>query len=201
MAKDINDEDRADDRSLGFLISDAARLMRTVFDRRVRRLGLTRAQWLVLARLHRRPGASQSELAEMMEVEKASAGRMVDRLERKGWIERRADPVDRRVNRLYLTAEAEKISLRMRAVAEQTVGDALSDLAPEQAGELANLMSVVKVRLVAMAANPEPAEAAPQARSATRRGGPRSATPETKSRNKTRNRADAHGMIAGGNTR
>ena len=144
-----------EDRSLGFLISDAARLMRTVFDRRVRRLGLTRAQWLVLARLNRRPGASQSELAEMMEVEKASAGRMVDRLERKGWVERRADPVDRRINRLYLTAEAEKISQRMRAVAEQTVGDALIDLSGEQAEQLALLMTAVKARLVTLAAPPD----------------------------------------------
>ena len=62
---------------IGVVISDVARLLRTEFDRRVRRLGITRAQWLVLTRLHRRPGASHSELAEMMEVEKATAGRMI----------------------------------------------------------------------------------------------------------------------------
>lgn len=158
-----------EDRSLGFLISDAARLMRTVFDRRVRRLELTRAQWLVLARLHRRPGASQSELAEMMEVEKASAGRMVDRLERKGWVERRADPVDRRINRLYLTAEAEKISLRMRAVAEQMVDDALGDLSETQAEHLADLMVTVKARLLAMATSQEAPGNVRALRSPTRR--------------------------------
>ena len=65
------------DEHIGFMISDVARLMRTVFDRRVRRLGLTRAQWLALTRLHRRPGASQSELADMMEVEKATVGRLI----------------------------------------------------------------------------------------------------------------------------
>ena len=63
-----------DERQIGFLISDVARLMRTAFDRRVRGLGLTRSQWLVINRLHRRPGATQSELAEMLEVEKATAG-------------------------------------------------------------------------------------------------------------------------------
>ena len=72
-----------DERHIGFLISDVARLMRTAFDRRVRRLGLTRSQWLVINRLHRRPGATQSELAEMLEVEKATAGRMVDRMEKR----------------------------------------------------------------------------------------------------------------------
>ena len=95
-----------DERHIGFLISDVARLMRTAFDRRVRALGLTRSQWLVINRLHRRPGATQSELAEMLEVEKATAGRMVDRMEKKGWVVRRADAGDRRVNRLHLTQEA-----------------------------------------------------------------------------------------------
>ena len=88
---------------IGVVISDVARLLRTEFDRRVRRLGITRGQWLVLTRLHRRPGASHSELAEMMEVEKATAGRMIDRLVANGWVERRAQPGDRRVKRVYLT--------------------------------------------------------------------------------------------------
>ena len=56
-----------DERHIGFLVSDVARLMRTAFDRRVRRLGLTRPQWLVINRLHRHPGATQSELAEMLD--------------------------------------------------------------------------------------------------------------------------------------
>ena len=92
-------------------MSDVARLMRTVFDRRVRGFGLTRAQWLVLTRLYRRPGASQTELADMLEVDRASAGRMVDRMEKGGWVERRADAGDRRVNRLHLTAEARQASM------------------------------------------------------------------------------------------
>ena len=63
-----------DERHFGWLATDVARLMRTVFDRRVRTLGLTRPQWLALVRLKRRPGVSQSELADMMEIEKAPAG-------------------------------------------------------------------------------------------------------------------------------
>jgi hypothetical protein len=86
------------DEYIGVVISDVARLLRTEFDRRVRRLGITRGQWLVLTRLHRHPGASHSQLAEMMEVEKATAGRMIDRLVANGWVERRSQPDDRRVN-------------------------------------------------------------------------------------------------------
>jgi len=140
-----------DESYVGYLLSDVARLMRTVFDRRVRRIGLTRAQWLVLTRLHRRPGASQSELADMLEVEKATAGRLVDRLERNGWVERRGDRKDRRINRLYLTAEAERVQLSMWAIAEQTVNDALATLSGNERGELTRLMAEVKGRLQAMA--------------------------------------------------
>jgi MarR family transcriptional regulator for hemolysin len=142
------------DEPIGFLISDVARLMRTVFDRRVRKLGLTRAQWLLLTRLHRRPGASQSELADMMEVEKATAGRLIDRLEAKGWVERRAQAGDRRINRVYLTTEAERVHKRIWRIAEATVDDALSDLSQREAGQLFKLLGRVKSRLTEIADNP-----------------------------------------------
>ena len=79
-----------DDGYIGYMLSDVARLIRTVFDRRVRDMGLTRAQWLVLTRVYRRPGVSQTELADMLEIDRASAGRMIDRMEKNGWVERRA---------------------------------------------------------------------------------------------------------------
>ena len=138
------------DEHVGVMISDIARLLRTVFDRRVRRLGLTRAQWLVLTRLHRRPGASQSELADMMEVEKASAGRMIDRLETKGWVERRAQEGDRRVNRIYLTPEAERVHKRIWRIAEFTVDDALANLSASEAAQFVRLLTRVKGNLVAV---------------------------------------------------
>jgi MarR family transcriptional regulator for hemolysin len=133
------------DEYIGVVISDVARLLRTEFDRRVRRLGITRAQWLVLTRLHRRPGASLSELAEMMEVEKATAGRMIDRLVANGWVERRTQEGDRRV---YLTAEAERVHKRIWRVAEDTVNSALTDLSPRESKQLMALLQRIKKTLV-----------------------------------------------------
>ena len=139
-----------DERHIGFLISDVARLMRTAFDRRVRKLGLTRSQWLVINRLHRRPGATQSELADMLEVEKPTAGRMVDRMEAKGWVKRRADGADRRVNRLYLTNEADLIQRRLARISDRTIDDALSPLSPEERDQFSELTARVKRQLQAM---------------------------------------------------
>jgi MarR family transcriptional regulator for hemolysin len=139
------------DGYIGYMVSDVARLMRTVFDRRVRDIGLTRAQWLVLTRLYRRPGASQTELASMLEIDRASAGRMIDRMERAGWVERRADQVDRRINRLFLTAEARRAHADMWQVAVATVDDALSALTPEERLQFTDLTGRVKGRLQALA--------------------------------------------------
>jgi|SRR5689334_3234441 MarR family transcriptional regulator, transcriptional regulator for hemolysin len=133
---------------IGVVISDVARLLRTEFDRRVRRLGITRAQWLVLTRLHRRPGASLSELAEMMEVEKATAGRMIDRLVANGWVERRTARDDRRVKRVYLTDDAERVHKRIWRVAEQTVDSALADLSARESKLLIDLLQRIKATLV-----------------------------------------------------
>lgn len=149
-----------DERYLGYLVSDVARLLRTVFDRRVRRLGLTRAQWLVLTRLHRRPGLNQSELADHLEIEKASAGRLIDRLELKGWIERRPDAHDRRVNRVHLTPRAEQVHAAIWPIATATVDDALDDLDAGERRLLADLMSRVKWKLQSLAER-EPASGAP----------------------------------------
>lgn len=142
-----------DDRYIGFLISDAARLMRTVFDRRMRRLGLTRSQWQVLRRLNRCPGASQSELADMLEIEKASAGRLIDRLEANGWVDRRPDADDRRVNRLYLTAAAVRVNRLIQPIAEATVDEALADLTGAERERLTDLIGRVKNRLQEMNAD------------------------------------------------
>jgi DNA-binding MarR family transcriptional regulator len=139
---------------IGVVLSDVARLLRTEFDRRVRRLGITRAQWLVLTRLHRRPGASHSELAEMMEVEKATAGRMIDRLVANGWVERRSEPGDKRVKRVYLTREAERVHKRIWRVAEDTVETALADLSARESKQLFALLQRVKETLVSGADTP-----------------------------------------------
>ena len=88
---------------------DVARLMRTRFDRWARTYGMTRAQGIILARLARQPGMTQNEMAGLCEVEPITVGRLVDRLEARGLLERRLDPADRRIRRLHLLPAAEPI--------------------------------------------------------------------------------------------
>src|ERR1700758_3499424 len=94
------------DRDPLIVLHDVARLLRTRFDQRARVYGMTRAQWIILARLERQPGISQNEMAAICEVEPITVGRLVDRLEARGMVERRADPSDRRIRRLHLLPAA-----------------------------------------------------------------------------------------------
>ena len=97
------------DRDPIVLLHDVARTMRTRFDQRARTRGMTRAQWIILARLERQPGLSQNELAAICEVEPITVARLVDRLEHRGFVERRADPNDRRIWRLHNLVAAQPI--------------------------------------------------------------------------------------------
>src|SRR3954469_11534892 len=97
------------DRDFLIVLHDLARLMRTRFDQWARAYGLTRAQGVILVRLDRQPGLSQNEMAALCEVEPITVGRLVDRLEARGFLERRADPSDRRIRRLHLLPAAAPI--------------------------------------------------------------------------------------------
>lgn len=94
--------------SLGFLFSDIHRLVRREFDRRVQtlRLGLTQAQWLVIAHLNRRPGLRLSELADLLQVERMTASRHVARLASTGWIERQTGATENHTALHFLTPKA-----------------------------------------------------------------------------------------------
>lgn len=134
-------------RNFGFLLNDVARLLRTTYDRRVKSLGLTRSQWWVVTHLFRAQGVTQSELAEVLEIEKPTLGRLLDRLEAKGWIRREHDATDRRAWRVYLTDAVEPAMKTMRAVAGELRRDAMAGLSAEDRERFVDLLIAVKSNL------------------------------------------------------
>lgn len=134
-------------RNFGFILNDVARLMRTTFDRRVKSLGLTRSQWWVLNHLFRNDGATQSELAEILEVKKATLGRLLDRMEQKGWIRREGHAGDRRAKRVFLTDEVEPALKTMRIAAAEVRRDALSGLSAAQKEQFVDTLLAIKGNL------------------------------------------------------
>ena len=108
------------------LVADTSRFLRRRFDARARRIGVSRAQWQVLFALSRNEGINQAGLAEALDVETITVGRMVDRLADAGLVERHADPTDRRAWRLHLTDRAHPILEELRAVGEIVMDEALA---------------------------------------------------------------------------
>lgn len=122
-------------REFAFTIMDVARLMKTYADQRARQFGISRAQWAVLMRIDRNEGLKQSELADMLDLQPITLTRLLDRLADNGLIERRADPNDRRANRLYLKPAAKPLLGRLANLGAgmmETVLDGISSTSIER---------------------------------------------------------------------
>ena len=144
-------EQESIESNIGFLINDAARQMRTNYDRRMKELGLTRSQWWVLTHLFFNEGLSQTSLSEVLEIERATLGRLLDRLEAKGWIERRTVPKDRRVKQVFLAQAVEPLLRTMRALASELRTQATAGLAEEEQELLIATLTKLKNNLTNMA--------------------------------------------------
>src|ERR1700722_6185206 len=136
------------DRDLLTLIYDLARAMRTRFDRWASTYGMTRAQGMILARLSRQPGLSQNEMAVICEVEPITIGRLVDRLEARGLLERRSDPSDRRIRRLHLLPAAEPILEDIQRYKEELLRDTTEDLDEATMEIVTEALLKMKARLI-----------------------------------------------------
>jgi len=115
-------------REIAISIVDVARMLKTYADQRARQFGISRAQWTVLMRLDRFEGLKQSELAEVLDLAPISLTRLLDRLAENGLIERRADPNDRRANRLYLTPAARPLLKQLSELGEDMMATVLEKI-------------------------------------------------------------------------
>lgn len=136
--------------SFGFLVTDVTRLMRKLFDRRAARFGLTRAQWRALKRVSHEQGITQNELAEFLEMEPIAVGRVIDRLQKAGFIERRADPQDRRCWRLHITEKAHDVVDDMEEISAELFKQAQRGIAAADMKIMLDVFTRMKQNLVAL---------------------------------------------------
>ncbi len=144
--------------NFGFLIHDVARLLRKRFEQHARGIGLTRSQYQALAYLSRQEGVHQSGLAEMLEIEPITIGRILDKLEARGLIERRQDPKDRRVWLLYLTDAARPLLEVMRDLGQITRSEALDGVSEADRDALCAALALMKTNLIEACSRPPEAE-------------------------------------------
>jgi MarR family transcriptional regulator, transcriptional regulator for hemolysin len=134
-------------REFAFILNDVARLLRTYADYKAAQFGMTRAQWAVLVRLDRAEGLNQSELAEMLDLQPITLTRLLDKLADSGLIERRADPDDRRVKRLFLTPAARPLLEHLSVVGEDLMAAVVDGLEPHAIEQMVGQLDAVRDNL------------------------------------------------------
>lgn len=141
---------------IGFLIHDVSRLRRTVVDKALRPMGVTRSQWWVLANLsrHNGQGMMQTELAKVMDVGKVTLGGLIDRLEAAGLVKRQADPTDRRAKRVVMTPKGVKLLADIQVVATKVNARILNGIARNDISRAETVLYKMKQELIAMDAVP-----------------------------------------------
>ena len=141
--------DRAE--ALGLLIHALSKGWRSELDKRLRPLGLTRAQWQALLALARAGGTlGQRELSEWLEIGAPATVALVDRMERDGLVVRTTVPGDRRRNAVVLSARARRLLATIDAVAGDVRRDVTSALTRDELDTLCALLAKTRERIDAL---------------------------------------------------
>jgi DNA-binding MarR family transcriptional regulator len=137
---------------IGFLIHDVSRLRRTAFDQRMKPLDITRSQWWVLTGVSRHgdEGITQTELANVLSLGKVALGGLIDRLEDGGFVERRADPNDRRINCVYLTRKGNEVLEKMAKIGMDMNAKVMKGISLKRQHALAQTLHEMKDNLISL---------------------------------------------------
>jgi DNA-binding MarR family transcriptional regulator len=127
-------------RAVGTRLTVVARQLWQRFDRLVGEIGVSRAQWRLIAVVSLRPGATQRVVAEALEISEVSAGRLIDRLCAEGYLERRESAADRRAHSVYLTQAAQPVLDRLSELARVEENEAFAGFAKHELDKLESLL-------------------------------------------------------------
>lgn len=128
------------DAAPGHLIRRAHQISVAVFNQYLSAADVTPVQFAILNALLDTPGVDQITLAKRVAFDPATSGSVIGRLESKGWVERRADEVDRRRKLLVLTPEGLKALASMQPAVAAVQSEILSPLTPQEQSQLMHLL-------------------------------------------------------------
>lgn len=136
------------ERTLTWLLHDVHWFLSRDLEREAQSIGLSKAKWRVLAHLSRADAISQTALAADMGVEKAPLGRILDKLEEDGLIERRPDPGDRRARLVYATQEISPLADQMVAIATNVFAAAFDGIEQAELDQFSKTLARLRENLV-----------------------------------------------------
>src|SRR3977135_1068476 len=133
--------------TLGFLLHEVARLLKKRFEQNARGFGLTRSQWQILAYLAQNEGINQKGLAELLDIEAITLGRIGDKLEALRLIKRNPHPADRRRWLLHLMPAARSRLQQADEYGDATRREALAGVSEEDGQHLLKTLQALKENL------------------------------------------------------
>lgn len=121
---------KADPNSLGFVLADAARLMRMAVEKVIgdAGFGVTPAEARTLVHISVLEAPNQSIIAERMGIEPMTLSGHLDRLEAQGFVRRETDPADRRAKIVSLTDEGAELVATVRPVTRRLFTEVTAEL-------------------------------------------------------------------------
>ncbi len=145
-------QDPTREGSVGFLVHEVARLLRRRFEDEARLHGFTLPQWRALAVIARSEGLSQVNLAAAIDNDQMTVSGIVSRLEKRGLIERYADPNDSRAKLARLTPAGSELVATARNVGRGLYEKALGGLTTAQREGLVESLEQIRDNLNTMTA-------------------------------------------------
>ncbi len=133
--------------TLGFILCHADLKMKNNLLRKIKSFDITTEQWMILNRLFEEPGINQKELSERTLKDQGSLTRTLDRMEKKGLVQRQINPTDRRSFLIYLTDEGYALRDRIVPIAVECIEDAVKGFTEEEVDTLVALLKKLILNL------------------------------------------------------
>lgn len=139
--------------TIGLAIHEVARLMRRRFEDEAKAHGLTLPQWRALAEIHRNDGISQVALAGLIDTDPMTLSGVLDRLEKRGLIERFADPADSRAKLAKLRPQGVELVVTARNVGRQLYEHAMQGVSEADRNVMLASLTCIRENLLNLPAH------------------------------------------------
>jgi MarR family transcriptional regulator, organic hydroperoxide resistance regulator len=134
--------------TLDFLLANVCHLHHTRAHQLFESLGLYRGQPPVLQALWEQEGLTQTDLAERLRNTPATTTRMLQRMEKAGFIQRRPDAGDQRVTRVYLTDAGRAVQTQVETIFQTMEAETFANFSPEEKMQISRFLKQIRENLI-----------------------------------------------------
>ncbi len=126
-----------------FLTTRLSRELKKIFDKRLEKLSLTASMWCVLMAIMENGEITQKELSVILSIEGPTTTKIIDNLEKRGFIKRVPHETDRRAYKIKLTDKGIKIKEEIFKYGDCFMKDVKSNLTEEEKKQLHILLNKI----------------------------------------------------------